>query len=288
MFLIDGDVLVYECGWAAQRKLHTIEWKGKSMTFEWADLKAYAKKEGFSVMGKNAIHREIEETVESEETAINILRGRLKWIAKVMKGQGKRRLFLSGPGNFREEIATLKPYKGNRDDKPRPVHYKFIKQWMIDEAGAELIHGMEADDALAIAQTEANGGDVICSIDKDLMMVPGKFYNWGKKRKDGKTGIRFKVSPDRADEWFWRQMLMGDSTDNIPGIKGFGPVKAEKELKGVGIGKRPKRVAEHYKRQYAAHWREAMTEVGQLLWMCRTEEQALDPDKRWNTDWFNL
>ena len=208
MLLIDGDVLVYECGWGVQTKKHHIKFKGQSLTFDWQDLKDFAKANGLKLSGKNAIERTTTEVLGTEEDAINAVKGRLGWIMK-QAGQTSRRIFLSGSGNFREEIATLQVYKGNREDKPKPHHYSTIKEWFLEEGGAELITGMEADDALAIAQTEANGGDVICSIDKDLMMIPGKHYNWGK-------GLKFRVTPDEGDAWFWRQMISGDRADHIP------------------------------------------------------------------------
>jgi hypothetical protein len=49
--------------------------------------------------------------------------------------------------------------------------------------GAVVVDGMEADDALAIEQTQYNldmGEEcsVICSRDKDLRQVPGYHYGW--------------------------------------------------------------------------------------------------------------
>jgi 5'-3' exonuclease len=38
------------------------------------------------------------------------------------------------------------------------------------------------------------------------------------------------VSEEEAIRWFYMQLLMGDSTDNIPGIPKVGPVKAAKAL----------------------------------------------------------
>jgi len=57
-----------------------------------------------------------------------------------------RNIILSGPGNFRDSIATIKPYKGNRDPTHIPVHYSAIRQYMIDQYCAVVIHGREADD----------------------------------------------------------------------------------------------------------------------------------------------
>ena len=50
-------------------------------------------------------------------------------------------------------------------------------------------------------------------------MIPGKHYNWNKKifeTVDLQTGIQH----------FYKQMLIGDSSDNIIGINGIGKVKS--------------------------------------------------------------
>jgi 5'-3' exonuclease len=81
---------------------------------------------------------------------------------------------------------------------------------------------MEADDYLGINQHESS---IICSIDKDLLQVPGKHYNIVKKEFyeiDEETGFRN----------FYTQLLTGDTSDNIKGIAGIGPVKAKKALTG--------------------------------------------------------
>lgn len=77
--------------------------------------------------------------------------------------------------------------------------------------------GDEADDALGIAQCQAGCGEdtIICSIDKDLDGIPGWHYNFSKNRKADGTYI---VSEVNANRFFYKQILSGDSTDNIPGM----------------------------------------------------------------------
>jgi 5'-3' exonuclease len=65
---------------------------------------------------------------------------------------------------------------------------------------------------------------MICTIDKDLDMIPGMHYNFVKIKCilcNQLTALKF----------FYKQMLIGDTSDHIFGIKGIGPVKAEKLLK---------------------------------------------------------
>src|SRR5712664_3584833 len=60
---------------------------------------------------------------------------------------------------------------------------------------------------------------VICSLDKDLDQIPGKHYNW---RRDE----HYFIEPIDGLRLFYRQLLMGDRTDNIFGVKGIGEVKS--------------------------------------------------------------
>ena len=138
---------------------------------------------------------------------------------------GEFRLFLTGKDNFRDELATIWEYKGNRDRSLRPYWYKEIRQYLIDRWGAEVVDGMEADDAVAILQWNADeeGGTIICTIDKDLENVPGHFYNY--HRKEAKY-IDFEM----AMLTFYRQVLTGDSSDNIPGCFKVGKAMAAKVL----------------------------------------------------------
>ena len=115
-------------------------------------------------------------------------------------------IYLTGSGNYRFGVAQ--DYKGNRaSEKPR--HYAAIKEYMIEKLGALVITGEEADDALGIGAVQR--GEGIATLDKDLDGIPGVHYNWKKKEV-------YWVSPEDADRFFYKQLLTGDSTDNIPGL----------------------------------------------------------------------
>jgi 5'-3' exonuclease len=119
--------------------------------------------------------------------------------------------------NFRRTIWPL--YHANRKaEKPR--WYNEIKEYLYTEWKAELAEGQEADDALGIAQTKDT---IICSIDKDLKQIPGEHYNFV-------TQEFTKVTKEEGIRWFYKQLMMGDTVDNIQGIPGIGKVKAENFL----------------------------------------------------------
>lgn len=133
--------------------------------------------------------------------------------------------FLSGDNNFRYKINPA--YKANRKDLVRPVHLQSCREYLVVNWGANVTDGYEADDALAMTQTEET---VICSIDKDMLQVPGKHYSWPIIRKGVviRDHIFTEVSELEGLKFFYKQMLIGDSSDNVFGIKGIGKVGAAK------------------------------------------------------------
>lgn len=137
----------------------------------------------------------------------------------------EHRVFLSGGENFRKKINP--EYKANRKDQERPHYLEPLREWLVVNWGATVTDGIEADDALAIAQTEAQiGTTTICSLDKDLRQVPGYHYSW-EIQGTGSTGKQWVkeaelvfVSPHGALFNFYWQLIMGDRADNVPGYDG--------------------------------------------------------------------
>lgn len=118
---------------------------------------------------------------------------------------------------------TLLPhYKANRIGKRKPLGMQDIRWWLQQEYPCRLIAGLEADDVMGILATnDSHSNPVIVSIDKDMRTVPCSLL-----AKD----MVETVTQAEADRAWMRQTLTGDSTDNYPGLKGVGPVKAEKIL----------------------------------------------------------
>lgn len=124
--------------------------------------------------------------------------------------------FITGPNNFRKEINP--EYKANRKDLVKPRHLQLCRDFLVSEWNSQVTDGHEADDALGMYQNEET---VVCSIDKDLLMIPGHHYNFVRKEfcsVDELEGLRS----------FYRSALVGDKSDNIFGVRGIGKVKAAK------------------------------------------------------------
>jgi len=137
-------------------------------------------------------------------------------------------VFIKGKSNFRYLVDP--EYKANRKKIMDPEIAYRIDQ-LYDYAKTEFIEadGGEADDYCCIYahQALAEGKmPVVVHIDKDLNMIPGWHYNPKKGTKDG---LYFTSAQD-SFVFMSKQILTGDSADNIPGIRGTGPVGAQKGL----------------------------------------------------------
>ena len=133
------------------------------------------------------------------------------------------KLFLTGKGNFRNDIAVTVPYKGNRADKVKPQHLAALRKHLMQEWKADMSDGQEADDSIAIEATKLGDNGVIVSLDKDLDQVAGWHYNFVKKEA-------YYISEAEGLLRLYMQILTGDTADNIVGLRGIGNVKAKKML----------------------------------------------------------
>jgi len=165
--------------------------------------------------------------------------------------------------NFRHKIAVTKPYKGNRAKRTRPYHYATIRNYLINQHYATVCIGEEADDQLGIEQCADREHSIICSIDKDLKMIPGWHYHIRKKTTNF-------ISENEAWANFYRQLLIGDSVDNISGCPGIGPKKAEKLITAdMNVQEMHHVVTTKYQEQYGTDALNKLQENGALLWIRR-------------------
>jgi len=191
-------------------------------------------------------------------------------------------LYLTGKGNFRNKIAVTAPYKGQRK-KEKPTHYQSSRDYMVKCWDALVIDGMEADDAIAIYATQ-NEDCVIASLDKDLSQISGWHYKWtvgdrpdnmeyvtefGYLRLNEKRKLEFG-----GDMGLYAQMILGDKTDNIIGLKGKGDVFAYNTLKDCeDVVELVNTVQSLYKDEYGdTEYIDRLIENFNLLCMLRSEE----------------
>lgn len=136
-------------------------------------------------------------------------------------------IFLSdSKSNFR--LKLFPAYKANRK-QPKPIHYEYLINVLLKDWKAKVAFDEEADDALGINQ-KTDHSTCICSIDKDLLQIPGLHYNWVNNKSQAITELG-------GLKRFYSQLLTGDSTDNVCiatslSCPGIGPVKADALLEG--------------------------------------------------------
>jgi DNA polymerase-1 len=212
----------------------------------------------------------------------NMLRSLLKQypdsiVAVVFDAKGK---------SFRNDMYA--EYKAHRPPMPddlrsqiEPIHQ------IITAMGLPLlvIDGVEADDVigtLARQATESQIETLISTGDKDMAQLVSEHVTLMDTMKDQLTdrqGVidKFGVPPELIVDYL---ALMGDSSDNIPGMAGVGDKTAVAVLQGVGsidtIAAHPERVAElsfRGAKTFAAKFKEqeAMVRLSQQLATIKTD-----------------
>ena len=138
---------------------------------------------------------------------------------------------------------------------------------------ADVTDRIEADDAVSIRQyainEKLNDESVICSIDKDLKMVPGHHYNFVE-------GTWEFVTPVDGLRHFYAQLLAGDGTDDIPGIYGIGLVRGKKMLAELNTEEDMWDLA-RTKLEEAGFLPDEILTNARLLWMMRTHDDVWGP-----------
>ena len=142
--------------------------------------------------------------------------------------------------SFRQDIFSA--YKANRQETPADL---ITQSYLVREGVAAMgipvlcIPGVEADDVIAtLARENCNSHDAtrVITSDKDLMQLVSDcvfLYDGMKEREIRQPEVleKFGVRPDQVIDV---QSLMGDSSDNVPGVPGIGPKKASELINQFG------------------------------------------------------
>lgn len=281
---IDGDILVYElasCGEYEEQDPDTGEMIKHIRDFEFVKELTEDRIRGICL------------DVEATQPPILFFTGseyRLKLHNRDRISSGLEPLQLSP--SIRMGIATVKPYKGTRVEQ-KPYHFNNLTAYLFANYPYRLSNGLEADDLLAIEQSGRND-TIICTRDKDLRMVPGWHFGW-------ECGAQPSFGPELVDprgwlridnkgkvlgvglKFFFYQMLVGDSVDNIPGCPKIGPVNALKLLEACDTkAEHEAAIVASYQKAYPEDWEAMLIEQSKLLWMVRELTPGGEPI---NYDW---
>lgn len=144
-------------------------------------------------------------------------------------------VFDSKKPSFRKEIYP--EYKANREIPPPDLSGQIVAvREMCEKAGFPILQeeGMEADDWIAsfVLNSFPKEKVLIVSSDKDLAQLVDKRVNMYDSFKDKRMSPKeveqkFGVKPEQIRDYL---ALVGDASDNIPGVPGIGPKTASKLL----------------------------------------------------------
>ncbi|MFU8819429.1 MAG: DNA polymerase I [Desulfurivibrio sp.] len=144
-----------------------------------------------------------------------------------------------GP-NFRHQLYPK--YKANRPAMPEDLvcQIPYIKEVVAAYNIMALEqNGFEADDLIAAAVRRLAGPEqpvVVVSGDKDLLQLVGDYVTLWDPMSDKVLDVegvtrKYQVPPHHLLDYF---ALVGDSSDNVPGVPGVGPKTAARVIESFG------------------------------------------------------
>ena len=146
--------------------------------------------------------------------------------------------------NFRHELYT--DYKANRSAMPDEIQTQLPYLWELLEAmniPILRVGGVEADDIIGTVAKMCDKENLQCNIvsgDKDFMqLINDKTFLYAPQARKRAKEIfdkkkvleKWGVGPEHIIDLLG---LMGDSSDNVPGVQGVGPKTAKKLIQDFG------------------------------------------------------
>ena len=190
------------------------------------DIESYLYKSitAGKVLHQDNIHKNIFYEAYDINKCILFIEDNLNRFIDIIPNTVQCELVIGDKHNFRKDINP--EYKSNRPSKP-PIYEKILEE--VNKRFKPIsLRNLEADDTCRILYEDKsfypNLEKIIVSIDKDFYSVPCAFY----RDLPGKELVF--TDYDTAQYHLFKQIIMGDSTDNYSGIPGYGEGKAKKFL----------------------------------------------------------
>lgn len=225
-------------------------------------------------------------------TPVGAVMGFTNMLLKMITGNGADYIavvFDAGRKTFRNDIYP--EYKANRPPAPDDL----IPQFPLVREAAIAMNipvieqvGYEADDIIATYAKLARQKNIrltIVSSDKDLMQLVGddgvEMYDPMKSKVIGVAQVveKFGVTPDKVLDVL---SLMGDSSDNIPGVPGIGPKTAAELILQFGnldeVLKRAGEIKQNKRRESIIENTEKALLSRKLVSLCEDVPLELDGD----------
>ena len=202
----------------------------------------------FLIDAHNFLHRNyhaLPTLTTSSGQEVGALYGFVRWLLKMLKEHHPAYVAVcfDSPGGCARRKALLPSYKGTRK-KPDDalISQLNIARDLVARLGLAVVAkpGIEADDLMAfLARSAATEQvqSVLATTDKDVYQFLSDYIHiWPAGGKDGFKGPeaakeKFGVDVNFLPDYF---AIVGDSADNIPGVRGVGPKSAVELIEKFG------------------------------------------------------
>ncbi|MGH0031793.1 MAG: 5'-3' exonuclease, partial [Myxococcota bacterium] len=197
------------------------------------------------VDGTNTLYRAffaIPSLRAADGTPTNAAYGFVNMLLKTLREEDPRYLvvvFDARGKTFRHEL--YEDYKAGREAQPEDLSSQIpLVRELVDAYRFPVltVPGVEADDVIAtlVSRAPADAKVTVVSSDKDLMQLVDDRVTLADGIRDKRYGPaevedKFGVPPGRLLDV---RALLGDSSDNIPGVKGIGEKSAAKLIQEWG------------------------------------------------------
>ncbi len=200
-------------------------------------MTASAKQPFFLIDAHGFLHRNyhaLPKLSTSSGQEVGALYGFVRWLIKLINEKNPQYVAVcfDSPGGCARRKQLLPTYKANRK-KPDDalISQLNLARDMVRDLGLAVVakEGIEADDLMAFLalQAQKQGTDsVLVTSDKDVYQFLSEHISvWPSGGKDGFKGPdaakeKFGVSHDFLPDYF---AIVGDASDNVPGVAGVGP-----------------------------------------------------------------
>lgn len=180
---------------------------------------------------------EVAATVKRLDTAVRHFQQKMLTLLFLTKAEDAI-IHLTASGSSkagRYNVIAEKPYQGNRTNKAKPALLEPLRQavahrenW-LDEYQVRMHYDLEADDGMIMDAYRLGEHGIIVSEDKDLRMTPYPYWDKSLSKlcpSEPFGHLELKYTPagqpkltGQGPLFFWAQMLMGDTADNIAGCR---------------------------------------------------------------------
>lgn len=247
--LIDGDILLYEVGFAAE-----ASYEAGTPPFTYVE---------------------------------DILENRIGNICAMAGATAPPIFFFTGKVNYRHSLAKLRPYKERLSNKP--FHYQNIKAYIKGKYDWRQQEPLEADDLMALEQCSRSGTIICSRDKDLRAVPGWHYgWELANQPQYGPIEVSklgaIRLSSNRKSIkgegllFFYAQCLTGDSVDTIPGLPRHGAVKTFELLSPCQDEESALRaVLEAYRGVYGDKAEEFLLEQGRLLWMTRELQEDGQP-----------